>query len=153
MLRSFGIELDAREYILTQRGLILAWRKLKRVRRGGLFVVQPPCKRWLHCVSRSRSERKFHDDVHAGRALRGTGSAEDEETRIANRTAPHVASLIWWVLEHDIEVVLEQPCGSLLGQYAPYRCVLAYMKRHTTDGCMYGWSSNKPSWIYIYVCM
>ena len=147
---TFGIELDAREDILTERGLKLAWRKLKRVRRGGLFVVQPPCKRWLCYVSRALSERSFNDDVHAGRALRGAGNADDEETRMANRTAPPVASLIWWALEHGIEVILEQPCGSLLGHYTPYRCVLASMEKHKTDGCMYGWSSQKPFWLSLF---
>ena len=62
---------------------------------------------------------------------------------MANRIAPPVASLIWWALEHDIEVILEQPRGSLLEQYTPYRCVLAYMEGHAPDGCMYGWSSHK----------
>ena len=146
---TFGIELDAREDILTKHGLTLAWRKLKRVRRGGLFVVQPPCKRWLCYVSLSTSARTFNDDVHAGRALCGGGSAEDKETCMTNRAASPMASLIWWAIEHDIEVILEQPCGSLLGQYTPYRCVLAYMERHHTDGCMYGWSSQKPFWLYL----
>ena len=146
---TFGIELDAREDILTEQGLKLAWRKLKRVRRKGLFVVQPPCKRWLCYVSRALSERSFNDDAHAGRALRGAGNTDDEETRMANRTAPVVASLMWWALEHDIEVISEQPLGSLLGQYTPYRCVLASMERHKVDGCMYGWSSQKPFWLYL----
>ena len=138
---NFGIELDAHEDLLTGRGLRLAWRKVKSLRRGGLLVVQPPCKRWLCYASRSISKRTFKDDAHAGRALRGTGNARDEETRMANRVAPRVASLMWWALEHDIEVILEQPRGSLLQKYTPYRCVLASMRRHKTDGCMYGWSS------------
>ena len=75
----------------------------------------------------------FNDDVHAGRALRGADSAEDEATRMANRTASPVASLIWWAIEQDIEVIWEQPRGSMLGQYTLYRCVLAYMDRHHTD--------------------
>ena len=75
---TFGIELDAREDILTEQGLTLAWRKLKRVRRGGLFVVQPP---------------SLNHDVHAGRALREAGSTKYEATRMANRTASPVASL------------------------------------------------------------
>ena len=112
-------------------------------------MVQPLCKRWLGYVSRSISKRTFNNDDHAGRALRGAGSADDEETRMANRTAPPVASLMWWALEHDIEVILEQPCASLLGQYTPYRCVLASMERHKTDGCMYGCLSQKPFWLYL----
>ena len=112
-------------------------------------MVQPPCKRWLCYVSGANSARNFKNYVHSRRALRGAGNAEDEATRMANRTASPVASLIWWAMEHDIEVILEQPCGSLLGQYTPYRCVLAYMERHHTDGCMYGWSSQKPFWLYL----
>ena len=80
----FGIGLDAREDILTEQGLKLAWRKLKQVRRGGLFVVQPPCKRWLCYVSRALSKRSCKDDGHAGRVLRGAGNTDDEETRMAN---------------------------------------------------------------------
>ena len=112
-------------------------------------MVQPPCKRWLCYVSRSHSQRTFNDDAHAGRALRGAGNADNKETRMANRTAPRVASLMWWALEHDIEVILEQPCASLLERYTPYRCVLARMERHKTDGCMYGWLSQKPFWLYL----
>ena len=123
--------------------------EVKRVRRGGLFVVHPPCKRWVCYVSRANSARMFNNDVHSGRALRGAGNAGDEATRMANRTASPVASFIWWAMERDIEVILEQPRGSLLGQYTPYRCVLAYMERHHTDCCMYGWSSQKPFWLYL----
>ena len=68
---------------------------------------------------------------------------------MANRMASRVASLMWWALDHDIEVILEQPVGSLLEQYAPYRCVLAFMTRHKIDGRMYGFQSQKPFWLYL----
>ena len=112
-------------------------------------MVQPPCKRRLGYVSRSLSKRTFNNDADVGRALRGAGNVHDEEKRMATRAAPRVAVLMWWALEHDIEVILEQPKGSLLEQHTPYRCVLARMGRHNTDGCMYGWSSQKPCWFYV----
>ena len=146
---TFGIERNACEDVLTRKGLKIAWKKLKHIRSGGLFVVQPPCKRWLCYVSRSHSKRRFDDDFPSGRALRGTGNTNDKETRIANITAQRVASLVWWALDHNIKVILEQPKGSLLQKYTPYRCVLSRMKRWKVDGCRYGWKSQKPFWIYL----
>ena len=109
------------------------------VARGCLLYRRPASVGVVSCL-RARSERSF--------AMRGAGNAEDIGTRMANRTAPPVASSISWALQHDIEIILEQPRGSLLQRYTPYHCLLASMERHATDGRLYGWKSQKPFWLY-----
>ena len=140
---TFGIELDAKEDILTEQGLNIAFGKLKRIRRGGLFVVQPPCKRWLCFVSRTLSERTFDDNVSAGSAMRGAGNAMDVETRMANRTAIPVASLIWSALEHDtlrrLHNTLELTQCMPPNMHYNNNCVPMFLQHHGV--CSFGASS------------
>ena len=88
---TFGIALDAKEDILTEQGLKLAWKNLKHVHRGGLFVAQPPCKRWLCFVSRALSERSFNNDVGAGSAMRGAGDATGVEHTHGQSNCTHLS--------------------------------------------------------------
>ena len=77
------------------------------------------------------------------------GHNGDQSTLEADAIAPVLAAMILWARRQGIQVLVEQPCGSLLPTLTHYRCALFGMRRIATHGCMFGFDSKKTFWLFL----
>ena len=105
--------------ILQAGGFLFAVQLVRRICKGGLLFMAPPCGSWVW-VNRGTSCRTMWDPL---------GDVTKQSVRDANVIASRCMMLLLFAASREVQVIIEQPSSSLLHRHPRFGNVLAQQHR------------------------
>lgn len=125
--------------ICTRVGFYYLLGLLLKLARGGFSMWAPPCSLWIFLTS----------SLHKRSASCPDGNTDHFSVRLANRIAINAAMALKAVLKFrsDCAVMIEQPSGSWLFKYGPWKDIIQHLwlRKSLTYQGLFGGPLPKPT--------